>query len=254
MNKIITIIGLWVGLLLCGGCEGPAVGYLITESVAYPIDSMVILSRTGLEQQMVDLEAKKADFDNSEEGKAYYARLAELQEELAGVLADIQLTKDQIYNIDIQLENPSLSDEAREALKTQRETLRKYMIHTQEGQRDLVKEKIEVLNSGLGGEMANITEQIEAIQRRIEKHTPWTTSAVDGVLGTDPIYYRIHEVKSTDGDVAAFMKYLSVMGGGRLVVTWEDEQVPSGRYVVSIEISNEGYTKIVEDAFTFIVE
>lgn len=254
MNKIITIIGLWVGLLLCSGCEGPAVGYLITESVAYPIDSLVILSRTGLEQQMVDLEAKKADFDNSEEGKAYYARLAELQEELAGVLNEIQVTKDQIYNIDIQLEATDLSEEVRAQLQAKRAELRYYMLHTQEGQRDLVKEKIEVLNSGLGGEMANINEQINAIQRKIDNHTPWTTSAIDGVLGTDPIYYHIHEVKSTDGNVAGFMKYLSIMGGGRFVVNWKDEQVPSGRYVVSIEISNEGYTKIIEDAFTFIVE
>lgn len=78
MKRISTIIGILTVWLVFTGCQGPTVGYLITEDVTYPIDSMVVMTYPRLEQEIINLEKAKIDFDLSEEGKAILKKKEEL--------------------------------------------------------------------------------------------------------------------------------------------------------------------------------
>ena len=100
----------------------------------------------------------------------------------------------------------------------------------------------------------NNPELYALYKKRIDNKADWTTSTIEGVLGTDPIHYSIEDVKVIGrGDVEIFKKEISIMGGGRLVFPFKYES-PKGLYVVSIRIENEGYSKVVKNAFYFSLE
>lgn len=89
---------------------------------------------------------------------------------------------------------------------------------------------------------------------RIANQAPWVSSNLQGVLETPPIVYRIVNVNSPDnGDVDLFRQELVIRGNGVMLVPLVPKS-PKGHYVVSIEISNEDHSQILEDAFTFIIE
>lgn len=90
---------------------------------------------------------------------------------------------------------------------------------------------------------------------RITNDAPWRALTLQGYLGTPPITFSIENVTSPNGQEAAdlFKKELSVLGGGSLLYKLRGE-APRGRYVISVRLTNEGYSKVVPDAFTFIVE
>ncbi len=90
---------------------------------------------------------------------------------------------------------------------------------------------------------------------RIQNDAPWRALTMQGYLGTPPILFSIENVTSPNGQEAAdlFKKELSVLGGGSLLYKLRGE-APRGRYVISVRLTNEGYSKVVPDAFTFIVE
>ena len=58
---------------------------------------------------------------------------------------------------------------------------------------------------------------------------------------------------SLEAAAADFGRYLSVIGGGRMYV---DAKVnsPAGKYMVSLRVSNEGYSVVLPDIFTFILQ
>ena len=58
---------------------------------------------------------------------------------------------------------------------------------------------------------------------------------------------------SEDGDAAMFKSFLNIRGGGRMEFPLK-VSVPEGHYVVSVRVSNEGYSEVIPEAFTFIVE
>ena len=90
---------------------------------------------------------------------------------------------------------------------------------------------------------------------RIKNDAPWRALTLQGFLGTPPIMFSIENVTSPNGQEAAdlFKKELSILGGGSLLYKLRGE-APLGRYVISVRLTNEGYSKVVPDAFTFIVE
>ena len=89
---------------------------------------------------------------------------------------------------------------------------------------------------------------------RIEMGSPWISTSLQGYDGTDPIYFSVESVSSDQGDEAAasFMNELSIRGGGALMYPLENNAVP-GTYVVSIRLTNEGYSQVIEEAMTIIV-
>lgn len=255
MKKMTTIIGILSVWLVFTSCEGPAVGYLVTEDVTYPIDSMVVMTYPRLEQEILNLEQRKTDFDSSDEGKA----ILEKKEELEKIVAIYEFKADSIQEIKNDLEDQmygsDISDEEFERL---------YELWEKEHavQDDLyrlweeVDAKIADVMAVRKEVIGNIDHDILLLQRQIADTVPWTSSPVEGVLGTEPITYSIARIDGeNDVKTSLFSKYLTIIGGGRFILYWSKvELLPLGRYVISIRVTNEGYSRVIDNVFTFIVE
>lgn len=89
---------------------------------------------------------------------------------------------------------------------------------------------------------------------RILYKADWVSTKIQGVLGTAPIIYTITDVRAEEGGDAEAMKAAcTINGSGTFDIPYE-HQVPVGRYIMSIEISNDGHAYEFRDAFTIIVE
>ena len=82
---------------------------------------------------------------------------------------------------------------------------------------------------------------------------PWESTPIEGVEGTIAIYVSIKNITSTSGDPEKLWKVLSVRGDGTFEIPLYHD-VPAGRYVISLNFRNEGYSKDVNDCFTIIVK
>lgn len=92
--------------------------------------------------------------------------------------------------------------------------------------------------------------------RRIEFHTPWETSKIQGTDASSVPVYTISSIKSEDGDaIAAYEQFTINPGSGKVFLPW-DHTVPAGEYVFSIGVSNEGgqNSEIAEDVLTIVIE
>ena len=83
---------------------------------------------------------------------------------------------------------------------------------------------------------------------------PWLSTKIQGVKGTQQIYVRIKDIKSSDGDVEIMQQLLTVREDGMFKLPPDASSIPVGRYVISLNISNEGYSHDVDDVFTIIVK
>lgn len=90
---------------------------------------------------------------------------------------------------------------------------------------------------------------------RIYNVSPWVSPKMQGVIGTNPLLFEVAGVttNSEGGNAEMFRHLLKIRGGGRMELPLITN-VPAGRYVVSVRVYNEGYSEIIQDAFTFIVE
>ena len=96
--------------------------------------------------------------------------------------------------------------------------------------------------------------EIVKLENRIKYQSPWVTQPIESVLGTEPLSYAIANVKNDNLENAElFRQSLTIMGGGRMNVAFGCK-APAGRYVVSIEIENEGQRAVLEEVYTFIVD
>ena len=82
---------------------------------------------------------------------------------------------------------------------------------------------------------------------------PWVSTPIEGVEGTIAIYVSIKNITSTSGDPEKLWKVLSVRGDGTFEIPLYHD-VPAGRYVISLNFRNEGYSKDVNDCVTIIVK
>ena len=80
---------------------------------------------------------------------------------------------------------------------------------------------------------------------------PWVSTPIEGVEGTIAIYVSIKNI--TSGDSEKLWEVLSVRGDGTFEIPLYHD-VPAGRYVISLNFRNEGYSKDVNDCFTIIVK
>lgn len=82
---------------------------------------------------------------------------------------------------------------------------------------------------------------------------PWVSGSFEGLEGTDPIIVSVKGVTSADGDAALMMEKLYVRGNGILELPLK-HGLPAGRYVISLNFRNEGYSKDMNDCFTIIIK
>lgn len=102
-------------------------------------------------------------------------------------------------------------------------------------------------------EIRNTLDPVEDAVR-IENHSPWVTGKIQGVLGTNPLLYEFVCVKASDGgDEKAFAQVIKVRGAGMMEIPIE-AKLPAGKYLVTLKVSNEGYSALLPDVFTFIVK
>lgn len=90
--------------------------------------------------------------------------------------------------------------------------------------------------------------------KRIENNAPWVTGRIQGVLGTNPLIYDFVSVKAPSEKAAEiFTSEIVVRGSGILELPLQTK-LPVGDYVVTLRVSNEGYSDILSDVFTFSVQ
>ena len=82
----------------------------------------------------------------------------------------------------------------------------------------------------------------------------WVSTKIQGVLGTAPIRYRITDVKVEEQGNAEKMKAVCTINGGGIFCIPFVHEIPEGIYILSIEISNDGYCYTKEDVFRIIVK
>ena len=95
--------------------------------------------------------------------------------------------------------------------------------------------------------------ELDAI--RMESKTPWVSLTLQGYEGTQQILFSVESVTSNLGEEAAatFKKDLTIRGGGVLLYPVETDAKP-GVYKVSVRLPNPGYSHVLQDAMTIIVE
>ncbi|WP_455510471.1 hypothetical protein [Butyricimonas paravirosa] len=93
-------------------------------------------------------------------------------------------------------------------------------------------------------------------ENREANNAPWVTNNISGVLGTEPLQYKLMSVKALDGtetDAKVFGEELVVRGCGKMEVPLKPA-APKGRYRVTLKVYNEDYSAILPDVFTFIIK
>ena len=83
----------------------------------------------------------------------------------------------------------------------------------------------------------------------------WASTPISGVTGTAQILYSITNVKASEGgDAALFMKEVHIIGGGVFQYPVKDIKAPNGTYLISIRVSNDDYSAVLEDVFRIIIK
>ena len=88
---------------------------------------------------------------------------------------------------------------------------------------------------------------------RVLRDIPWVSSAIEGIEGTPPILVSIKSITTDEGDIEKLSTYLSVRGNGMLQIPVKND-IPAGRYKISLTFTNEGRSQDVNDCFTIIVK
>ena len=258
MRNIIYLVVLG-GFWLFSACQDITVGYLETENANYPIDTLHIMNA---EQELARLKGVEQYFYSYTQ--ELQDKISELQEKLQDLRDELEDSdeywdaydeligpiEDKFFNDEISYEEYNeLTDQALEKLDD--------MFGVTVLKEDLEESEItlENLAEELGiGSVAILKKQIEEYQQKIDFKLPWASSEIQGVAGTQPLLFTVVRVKSDNQDAAdKFMKYVGVQGDGKIYVTL-DVDVPTGNYTVSLEIKNEGRTRILEDIFTFVMD
>lgn len=227
-------------------CREVTIGYMKTEHAKYSIDTLYVGEGRILEQieaieqqnppELIELAYTYEEIKAlAEEADAVYNEYSVLDEELASLDEEADAERiDEIY---------ARMDELVEWLD--------YLDGLYFTSYDL--EDV-LLDAGYWyDEIEMLCDKYRGLRKTIEEAIPWSTATIEGVLGTQPIQYSIANVSSTDGDADLFMSELDIYGGGRMQLPFACK-APKGTYRVSILIENEGYSNLLDNAFTFIVE
>lgn len=244
-------------LFLLAGCHDITVGYLFTDEAAYPVDKMEIYN---IPNKIAELQALLDRFNEEAASlKVEYDRVNAILTEKTNELDAYNKTV--ITPIEDSLKMVSLSGDKKSELE--RRLAEVILIAEAMGIEKAAAEqavwdaqkKIDDKADSLGiASPVLVEKQITELNNRKFYGAPWTTSVIQGVLGTEPLMYDVAGVKNEKAENAEkFRKYLTAIGGGRLNVD-QDVDVPAGEYIVSVRVSNEGREKVLSDAFTFIVK
>lgn len=255
---------LYIFLLLAGlslaGCHKVTVGYMKTEHAAYPIDSLQIYDTIAIRTEIARLEKAGVSVYDSLEfvwqkldeeynkiyDEEYYDKWFETIRE-PGVKLD-ELLEDSIKHVTEIIE-------LKEKIAKNKEMLQPIVdkLDAIDAKKQEVQDKMDKLDPSETTTDRNVLKMLEEYRMRQKNHVSWTTSEIEGVDGTAPIFYYIAGVRAEKGgDADIFRSELIIKGNGRFEVPY-DFKAPAGYYHVSIRIENEGYSRVLDDVFTFII-
>lgn len=257
MNKI-YIFFMLISLSLVA-CHEVTVGFMKADHAAYPIDSLHIYDTVAIRTEISRLSAMSmneydslvylrdslkfySDEMNREYAFRFMTELRPLQNALDEFLKDslshvIEIEQQKVKISQKEAEVNAIYDKYLEALE-----------HVND-----IQVRLSTMDPSEGQAEAGVLDRLRELRVRVGKPIPWTTSEIEGVDGTAPIFYSIAGVRAEKGgDADIFWQQLEIKGGGRMIVPY-DFKAPAGYYHITIAITNEGYSHTVEDAFTFIV-
>ena len=269
MNKYTLYLPLFFALFALAGCEKEHTGYLFTENARYPIDSLKIIRYEDYNQEVIRLEEHLNSYsgeilDSLNAYRAIEAEEEKITEELDRLEGIMNKHGEKLnaYLDQFADESDADPDRVQELTDNCEKAYEAWVTYELEVYvpvyqiRDRIERKIKALCQEAGLETPfTIARELEKLQKQQALDIPWTTSCIEQLLGTEPITYTLVSIRSDRGEAAAadFGRYLSVIGGGRMYV---DAKVnsPAGKYMVSLRVSNEGYSVVLPDIFTFILQ
>ncbi len=269
MNKYNIYLSLFWGLFALAGCEKEHTGYLFTEDARYPIDSLKIIRYEDYNKEVIRLEEQLNSYsgeilDSLNAYRAIEAEEAKITEELERLEGIMNKHGETLNAYLDQFADESDADPARvqELTDNCEKAYEAYATYEAEVYypvfriREQIERKIKALCQEAGMETPfTIARELEKLQKQQSLDIPWTTSCIEQLLGTEPITYTLVNIRSDRGEAAAadFGRYLTVIGGGRMYVEARVNS-PAGKYIVSLRVSNEGYSVVLPDIFTFILQ
>lgn len=260
MRNIIYLIAIGITYLL-SACQDITVGYLETEKANYTIDTLHIIANAkqelerlkgveeefylhtqGLQDEIQELQAEMDDLNEQ-----WTEEYDQLEESLWEEIDEAEAAEDWDKYDELMDRVMNLGDELDAKYDPLKEEVQKNI--------DEKNEELESLAKDMGiGSLAILQKQIADYQLKLDYKLPWVSAPIEGVLGTQPLLFTVINVKSDNMEAAEkFMEYIGVFGDGAIYVEL-DVNVPPGNYTVSLEIKNEGRSRILEDAFTFVVD
>lgn len=81
---------------------------------------------------------------------------------------------------------------------------------------------------------------------------PWTSTALQGIIGTAQISIILKDIQSADGNAALLKSIITVRGDGTIYVPLKNS-LPVGKYYISLTVKNEGYSEDLDRIFKVIV-
>ena len=81
---------------------------------------------------------------------------------------------------------------------------------------------------------------------------PWQSQSLEGVQGTNPIRYSIERIDS-DHNGPEILSQFSAVQKGIIQLPW-NHTVPQGKYIISLRISNEGYSVVLDSMIIVIIK
>lgn len=250
----------FLATLLLGSCSPETIGYLYTEQAAYPVDRLEIynipLRITELKGELEEFEEKAGPLQK--EYERLNAEFLEKDKELKDFVGKVVLAvEDSVNNI----LKPGVDDlkiaELKEKLEKELYPREQQMAEARD-QAQTEAQKVKLALDKLVDELQitsplQVQKEIDELEGRIKFKSPWVTSPMQGIQGTEPLIYEIAGIRNESPQNAQeFGKYLTAKGGGKLCVS-QEVNVPDGEYKVSVKVSNEGHTETFTDAFTFVV-
>lgn len=86
---------------------------------------------------------------------------------------------------------------------------------------------------------------------RIKFEIPFQSPAIQQIQGTLPITYSIHRIDCDNGAEDAAGQF-SMEGKGKIKLPF-NHTVPAGKYIISMDVSNEGHFHTLDSVLTIII-
>ena len=105
-----------------------------------------------------------------------------------------------------------------------------------------------------------VVRNLDTTSDRYINKTPWVSTRIQGVAGTNPLNYEFAGVEvSEGGDATVFeqlVKEKRIKVDGGLVLVFQDavEKLTNGKYAISIKVYNDDHSSVLKNAFKVIVQ